>query len=246
MPPTNAINRNGAAARHHSFAKRWDFISASWAWPPCRSAFSRSWPVHRDGDRRLPAPVGRVLHQFPSRRAGQAGIVSAWVGSLLVMLVTACSPFPLGIASAIYLEEYARKNWLTDGHRNQHHQPGGRPSIVYGLLALGLFVYTFGLAEHSVGRADAGAADPADCDRGHARGLARHSADRARGRLRLWRRKWQVCSDHLIPYGMPVSDGRDHRPVARHRRDSAIITIGALTFIAFCHRCPSPGGGRHV
>ena len=74
---------------------------------------------------------------FPSRRAGDAGILSAWVGSCLVMLVTAIVAVPLGVASGLYLEEYAGKNWLTDVIEINITNLAGVPSIVYGLLALG-------------------------------------------------------------------------------------------------------------
>ena len=50
---------------------------------------------------------------FPSRFPGQAGILSAWVGTILVMIVTALAAIPIGIGAGIYLEEYAAKNWLT-------------------------------------------------------------------------------------------------------------------------------------
>ena len=50
---------------------------------------------------------------FSSRRATNAGIAAAWVGTLLVMLVTALTAVPLGVAAGVYLEEYAPKNWLT-------------------------------------------------------------------------------------------------------------------------------------
>src|SRR5512147_2868271 len=50
---------------------------------------------------------------FPSRRPAQAGILSAWVGSTLVMLVTAIAAIPVGVAGAVYLEEYSPKNWFT-------------------------------------------------------------------------------------------------------------------------------------
>ena len=62
--------------------------------------------------------LGRIdmnfLTSFPSRRAADAGILSAWVGSILVMFVTACAAVPLGVAAGVYLEEYAPKNWITD------------------------------------------------------------------------------------------------------------------------------------
>jgi phosphate transport system permease protein len=50
---------------------------------------------------------------FPSRFPSQVGILSAWVGSSLVMLVTASAVVPMGVAAGVYLEEYAPKNWLT-------------------------------------------------------------------------------------------------------------------------------------
>jgi phosphate transport system permease protein len=81
---------------------------------------------------------------FPSRRASQAGILSAWVGSLLVILVTAVIGVFLGVSAGIYLEEYARRNWITNIIEINISNLAGVPSIVYGLLALGLFVYTLG------------------------------------------------------------------------------------------------------
>jgi phosphate transport system permease protein len=53
------------------------------------------------------------LTQFPSRKAERAGILSAWVGTSLIMLTTAAITMPIGVAAAIYLEEYAPKNWFT-------------------------------------------------------------------------------------------------------------------------------------
>ncbi|MDD2947872.1 MAG: phosphate ABC transporter, permease protein PstA, partial [Rugosibacter sp.] len=84
---------------------------------------------------------------FPSRRAANAGILSAWVGTILVMLVTAVAAIPLGVAAGVYLEEYAPKNWITDVIEINVSNLAGVPSIVYGLLALGLFVYQFGFGQ---------------------------------------------------------------------------------------------------
>ena len=71
---------------------------------------------------------------FPSRRAGSAGILSAWVGTILVMIVTALAAVPLGVAAGVYLEEYAPKNWITDVIEINITNLAGVPSIVYGLL----------------------------------------------------------------------------------------------------------------
>ena len=85
------------------------------------------------------------LSSFPSRRAEHAGILSAAVGTALIMLVTALVALPVGVAAAIYLEEYAPKNWFTAIIEINVTNLAGVPSIVYGLLALGLFVYQFNL-----------------------------------------------------------------------------------------------------
>ena len=85
--------------------------------------------------------------QFASRRAGQAGILSAWVGSLLVMLVTAFAAVPLGVAAGVYLEEYAKRNWITEIIEINITNLAAVPSIVYGLLSLGVFVYAFGFGQ---------------------------------------------------------------------------------------------------
>ena len=70
----------------------------------------------------------------------------AWVGSLCVMLVTFLAAVPLGVAAAVYLEEYARKNWLTDLIEINISNLAGVPSITYGLMALWLFGYLLGLS----------------------------------------------------------------------------------------------------
>ena len=81
---------------------------------------------------------------FASRRATQAGILSAWVGSLLVMLVTALAAVPLGVAAGLYLEEYAKGTRLTRLIQLNLSNLAGVPSIVYGVFGLGFFVYVVG------------------------------------------------------------------------------------------------------
>ncbi|MBA4113500.1 MAG: phosphate ABC transporter, permease protein PstA [Verminephrobacter sp.] len=193
-----------------------------------------------DGFPRLTADF---FTNFPSRRAGQSGILSAWVGSLLVMLVTAMFAIPVGVASAIYLEEYARKNWFTDIIEINITNLAGVPSIVYGLLALGLFVYTFGFGQSILSA-------------GLTLGLlilpivivSTREALRAipqmvrEGAYACGATKWQVCSDHLIPYGMPGILTGIIIGLSRAIGETApIITIGALTFIAFLPPVPFTG-----
>jgi phosphate transport system permease protein len=77
---------------------------------------------------------------YSSRKPEQAGILSAWVGTLWIMATTALICIPLGIASGIYVEAYARKNRLNDFIEINIANLAGVPSIIYGILGLGLFV----------------------------------------------------------------------------------------------------------
>lgn len=88
----------------------------------------------------LPRLRGDFFLSFPSRKPEAAGILSALVGSIWVMAVTGLIAFPLGIAAGIHLEEYARKNWLTNLIEINIANLAGVPSVIYGLLGLGLFV----------------------------------------------------------------------------------------------------------
>jgi phosphate transport system permease protein len=194
-----------------------------------------------DGAPRLSA---EFFTSFPSRRAAQAGILSAWVGSVLVMIVTALFAVPVGIAGAIYLEEYAKKNWFTDIIEINISNLAGVPSIVYGLLALGLFVYTFGFGQSilSAGLTLALLILPIVivATREALRSIPRHIREAAYG---CGASQWQVVHDHLLPYSTPGILTGVIIGMARAIGETApIITIGALTFIAFLP--PVPGTGE--
>ncbi|MCK0531067.1 phosphate ABC transporter permease PstA [Sphingobium agri] len=70
----------------------------------------------------------------------RVGIWGAFKGSLLTMLVTLVLSFPIGVATAVYLEEYARKNWLTDIIEVSINNLAAVPSIIFGLLGLSIFL----------------------------------------------------------------------------------------------------------
>ncbi|HZL93478.1 MAG TPA: phosphate ABC transporter permease PstA, partial [Vicinamibacterales bacterium] len=96
---------------------------------------------------------GRVALQFnryffvggDSRDPELAGIWSATVGSFFMLLVTLGLSFPLGVATAIYLEEFAPRNRWTDLVEVNINNLAAVPSIVFGLLGLALFINVFGL-----------------------------------------------------------------------------------------------------
>ena len=180
---------------------------------------------------------------FPSRKPDQAGILSAWIGSTLVMLVTAGTAVPLGVGAGVYLEEYAPKNWMTDLIEINVTNLAGVPSIVYGLLALGLFVYQFGLGQSIL-------------TAGLTLGLlilpvvivATREAIRAipsairEGAYALGATKWQTTAHHILPYSLAGIMTGVIIGMARAIGETApLITIGALTFIAFLPSAPLTG-----
>lgn len=176
---------------------------------------------------------------YPSRFAAQAGILSAWVGTTLVMLVTAATAVPLGVAAGIYLEEYAPKNWMTDLIEINIANLAGVPSIVYGLMALGLFVYQFHLGQSilTAGLTLALLILPIVI-------VATREAIRAvPGSIReaayaLGATKCQTVKDHVLPYSTGGILTGVIIALSRAIGETApLITIGALTFIAFL---PSP------
>lgn len=180
---------------------------------------------------------------FPSRRAGQAGILSAWVGSTLVMIVTAAVAVPLGIAAGVYLEEYARKNWLTDVIEINITNLAGVPSIVYGLLALGLFVYAFGLGQSILAAGLTLALLILPIVIVATREAIRSIPQSIReGAYALGATQWQTVKDHILPYSSPGILTGVIIGMARAIGETApVITIGALTFIAFLPPSPLDG-----
>ncbi|MHA7925344.1 MAG: phosphate ABC transporter permease PstA [Marinobacter sp.] len=80
-----------------------------------------------------------------SREPANAGILGAIVGSLLTMLVTLAIAFPVGIAAAVYLEEFAPQNKITDFIEVNINNLAAVPSIIFGLLGLAVFIGLFGM-----------------------------------------------------------------------------------------------------
>lgn len=82
----------------------------------------------------------KFFTQADSRQPEQAGFLGAIVGSLWTMLVCFALAFPLGVGAAVYLQEFARKNWLTDLIEVNINNLAAVPSIVFGLLGLSLYI----------------------------------------------------------------------------------------------------------
>ncbi len=92
---------------------------------------------------RLASDPGAFLSSYVSRLPARAGIKAGLVGSIWLMALTALFCFPIGLGAAIYLEEFAPKNRVTDFVETNIANLAGVPSVVYGLLGLGVFVRFF-------------------------------------------------------------------------------------------------------
>lgn len=188
----------------------------------------------------LPRISTEFFLNFPSRFPQKAGILSAWVGSLCVVLVTALLAIPLGVASGIYLEEYAPKNILTKIIEINILNLAGIPSITFGLMALGVFVYRMNLGQTII-------------TAGMTLGLlvlpiiivtTREAIRTIPSHIReasysLGATKWQTIWNHILPYSSGGVMTGVVIALSRAIGETApLITVGALTFIAFLPTSP--------
>ena len=183
--------------------------------------------------------AGRLSWQFltsyPSRRPEESGIFAALVGSLYVILLTAAIAIPLGVAAAVHLEEYAPRGRLARLIEINIANLAGVPSIIYGLLGLGLFVRMMDMGQSVL----AGACTlallvlPVVI-------LATREALRAvppslrEGSYALGATKWQTTWHQVLPAAFPGILTGLILALSRAIGETApLITIGALTYVPF-------------
>jgi len=182
----------------------------------------------------------QFLTSFPSRRPEEAGIFSAWVGTLYVMTLTAAIALPLGIGAAIYLEEFASRNWFTRLVELNISNLAAIPAIIYGLLGLQVFVRWFRMGESVL----AGACTLAImslpviivASREALRAVPVSIREAA---LALGATRWQTVRDHVLPLAIPGILTGTILALSRAIGEAApLVTIGALTFVAFLPKSP--------
>lgn len=177
----------------------------------------------------------QFVTSYPSRNPQSAGILAALVGSIVLVALTAAIAFPIGVSAAIYLEEYPSQSWVTRLIQANIGNLAGVPSIVYGLLGLGIFVRTFGLGRSILAGAltmsllilpiviisaqEAIRAVPSSI---------RHAS------LALGATRWQTIWNQVLPMSFPGILTGTILALSRAIGETApLITIGALTFVAF-------------
>jgi phosphate transport system permease protein len=190
------------------------------------------YDVARDGIGRL---SWQFLTSYPSRKAEEAGILAALVGSLFVISLTALMAVPVGVAAAIHLEEYGGRGRLARIIEINISNLAGVPSIIYGLLGLGLFVRIMGMDRSVLAGASTLAllALPVII-------LATREALRAvpsslrEGSYALGATKWQTIWHQVLPAALPGVLTGVILALSRSIGETApLITIGALTYVPF-------------
>ncbi len=195
----------------------WDVIHQAWGW--------LSWDF---------------LRGTPSRFPRRAGIWPALVGTLWLMVLTAFFTFPVGVAAAVYLEEFAEDTPLTRFIELNIANLAGVPSIIYGLLGLGVFVRALALGRSVLAGALTMSLLILPIVIISAQEALRAVPPSVRqGALALGATRWQTVWHQVLPAAFPGILTGTILALSRAIGETApLITIGALTFVAFAPRTP--------
>ena len=188
--------------------------------------------VIRDGVVRL---SWDFITGYPSRRASQAGLLPALTGSVFVILLTALLALPIGVAAAIYLEEYGRRDFVARAIELNITNLAAVPSIIYGLLGLGVFVRFLAMGRSVM----AGAATLALLALPVVILSTREALRAVPGSIRegsyaLGATKWQTVWHQVLPVATPGILTGLILALSRAIGETApLITMGALTYVSF-------------
>ncbi len=180
------------------------------------------------------------LTSFPSRHPEKAGILSSWVGTLWVMFGTATVSIPIGVGAGIYLEEYGRKNIFSNILEINIANLAAVPSIIFGLLGLGIFARTFGLGRSII----TGSLTLALLILPMIILTTREALKAVPFSIReasyaLGATKWKTIVNQVLPVAFPNILTGIILGISRAIGETApLITIGALTYIAFLPSMP--------
>jgi phosphate transport system permease protein len=183
--------------------------------------------------------AGRLDWQFitntASRRAGDAGIYHALAGSIVVILLTGALALPVGVAAAVYLEEYGARHRMACLIEINISNLAAVPSIIYGLLGLGLFVRAMAMERSVMAGASTLALLVLPVVILSTREALRTVPISIReGSYALGATKWQTIRHQVLPMAMPGILTGLILALSRAIGETApLITIGALTYVPF-------------
>jgi len=180
------------------------------------------------------------FNNYPSRRPASSGIKSAFWGTIWMVGLTAPLAFMLGVGTAIYLEEYAKKNWFTRFIQINISNLAGVPSIVFGILGLTLFVRGLELGRSLLAGSFTMALLILPIIVVAAQEAIRAVPNELRhGSYAIGGTKWQTIRRIVLPAAMPGILTGNILALSRAIGETApLIMIGALTFVAFTPSSP--------
>lgn len=186
----------------------------------------------------LPRLSWDFITSYPSRRPAQAGILSPLVGTIWLLALTAVIAVPIGVGAGIFLEEFAANTWFAKVIEINIGNLAAVPSIIYGLLALQVFVrimepITGGRTVLAGGLTLSLLVLPIIIVATREALRAVPNSIRQAG-YALGTTRWQVIRDHVLPIAFPGILTGTILALSRAIGETAsLVTIGALTFIAF-------------
>jgi len=188
--------------------------------------------IARDGLSRV---SWQFVTSFPSRRPEDAGVYAALVGSVFVIGLTALIAIPLGVGSAIYLEEYSRRSRWSRLIELNIANLAGVPSIIYGLLGLALFVRALGFGRSVLAGASTLALLVLPVVILSTREALRAVPPSLReGSYALGATRWQTIWYQVLPAALPGTVTGLILALSRAIGETApLIAIGALTYVPF-------------
>ena len=177
---------------------------------------------------------------YPSRFADRAGLRSSILGSVWVLVPTVGLAFPISIATAIWIEEFAPKNPLLTIVKLNLANLAGVPSIIYGILGLALFVRLMELGPSILAGALTLSLMILPMTVIASQEAIRQVPPSTReGSLALGASHWQTVWNHVLPGAMPgIMTGIILAVSRAIGETAALIMIGAFTFIAFDNTSP--------
>jgi len=188
--------------------------------------------IARDG---LPWLNWNLITSFPSRVASRAGIISALVGSAVVISITASMSVVLGLGAAVYLEELAPKNKLSQVIDLNISNLCGVPSLVYGMLGLAVFVRVLGFGRSLLAAGCTLALMILPIIIIASRESLKSVPPAIRlAALALGATRWQTTWHHIIPAAAPGMLTGIILALSRALGEAApLIMVGGVTYIAF-------------
>jgi phosphate transport system permease protein len=192
------------------------------------------WTIIDSGWERLVADPAGFLTNYVSRLPARAGIRAALFGSFYLMVLTTLFCFPVGVGAAVYLEEFAPRNRVTNFVEANIANLAGVPSVVYGLLGLGIFARFLRMGPSLLAGALTLAVMSLPVIIVAAREAIRAVPDGIRlGAYALGATRWQTVRGQILPAAMPGTLTGTILALSRAIGETAPLLVIGLPIVIF-------------